>query len=79
VDCKLKERNRGGIMSRVEEIQLAIESLPQEEYRRLRDWFIERDWKEWDKEIEADSKSGKLDFLIKEALEDKAKGKLKEL
>ncbi len=66
-------------MSRVEEIQLAIESLPQEEYRRLRDWFIERDWKEWDKEIEADSKSGKLDFLIKEALEDKAKGKLKEL
>ncbi len=66
-------------MDRVEEIQEAIESLPQEEYRRLREWFTERDWEEWDKEIEADSKAGKLDFLIKEALEDKAKGKLKEL
>ena len=66
-------------MSRVEEIQAAIESLPQEEYRRLRDWFSERDWEEWDKEIEADSKAGRLDFLIKEALEDKAKGTLKEL
>ena len=66
-------------MSRVEEIQAAIESLPQEEYRRLRDWFTERDWEEWDKEIEADSKAGKLDFLVKEALEDKAKGRLREL
>ena len=66
-------------MGRIEEIQSAIESLPQDEFRRLRDWFIERDWEEWDKEIEADSKSGKLDFLVREALEDKVKGKLKEL
>ena len=49
-------------MGRIEEIQSAIESLPQDEFRRLRDWFTEKDWEEWDKEIEADSKSGKLDF-----------------
>lgn len=66
-------------MGRVEEIQEAIESLPQEEYTRLREWFTERDWEEWDRKIEADSKAGKLDFLIKEALEDKANGRLKEL
>ncbi len=66
-------------MSRVEELQAAIESLPQEEYRRLRDWFTERDWEEWDKEIKADSKAGKLDFLVNEALEDKAKGRLRDL
>ena len=66
-------------MGRIEEIQSAIESLPQDEFRRLRDWFTEKDWEEWDKEIEADSKSGKLDFLVREAFEDKEKGKLKEL
>ncbi len=66
-------------MTRVQEIQAAIESLPQEEYVRLRQWFSERDWAQWDKQIEADSERGKLDFLVKEALDEKAKGLLREL
>ncbi|MFY9268189.1 MAG: hypothetical protein WAO55_00400 [Candidatus Manganitrophaceae bacterium] len=66
-------------MSKVEKIQAAIESLAEEEYARLRQWFSERDWEKWDRQIEADSGSGKLDFLIKEARDEKAKGKLKEL
>ncbi len=66
-------------MTRVHEIQAAIESLPQEDYNRLRRWFSERDWEEWDKQIEADSKAGKLGFLTKEASEGKAKGYLKDL
>ncbi len=66
-------------MSTVEEIETAIESLPKEEYARLREWFSDRDWEKWDKQIEADSESGKLDFLVKEALDEKTKGKLKEL
>lgn len=66
-------------MTRVEEIQAAIESLSQEEYVRLRQWFSERDWEAWDKQIEADSEAGKLDFLIKEAFTEKAKGNLREL
>jgi len=37
----------------------------------LRDWFAERDWERWDKQIEKDSEAGKLDFLIKEALNEK--------
>ena len=45
----------------------------------MRRWFSERDWEKWDRQIEADSESGKLDFLIKEALDAKAKGKLKRL
>jgi hypothetical protein len=65
--------------ARVKEIQAAIESLPHEEYIRLRQWFSERDWEKWDRQIEADSESGKLDFLIEEALTEKAKGSLKEL
>lgn len=38
-----------------------------------------KDWDKWDKQVEADSKSGKLDFLIAEALEEKERGTLKEL
>lgn len=66
-------------MSKVEEIEAAIESLSEEEYVRLRKWFSEKDWKKWDRQIEADSESGKLDFLIREAFDEKAKGKPKEL
>ncbi len=66
-------------LARVEEIQVAIESLPHWEYTRLRQWFSERDWRKWDEQIEADSESGKLDFLIAEARDEKAKGILREL
>jgi hypothetical protein len=62
-------------MTRVEELQMAIMSLPDEDYRQLRQWFFERDWVEWDREIEADVKSGKLDFLLKEAADAKRNNK----
>lgn len=58
-------------MSSVEEIQSAIASLSPEEYARLRQWFAERDREQWDKEIEEDMASGKLDFLINEAAAEK--------
>lgn len=66
-------------MTKVEEIQAAIESLPENEHSRLRRWFTERDWAKWDAEIEQDSDSGKLDFLIKEAHDEKAKWVLQNL
>ena len=66
-------------MSKLEKIQAEIESLSKEEYSRLREWFMEKDWEHWDREIEIDSQSGKLDFLVNEALEEKSKGRLREL
>jgi hypothetical protein len=54
-------------MSKVEELKAAITSLPKEDYSQLRQWLLERDWEIWDREIEADVKSGKLAFLVKEA------------
>jgi len=67
-------------MSRLEKIQAAIESLSEEEYSRLREWFArKKDWEQWDQDIEVDSQSGKLDFLVKEALEEKSKGRLTDL
>ncbi len=66
-------------MSKVDEIKEAIESLPEEESSQLRYWFSEKDWQKWDKQIESDSKTATLDFLIKESSEAKKKGKLKDL
>ena len=66
-------------MSNVEAIKKAIETLPDEDYAQLRKWLSEKDWRKWDKQIAADSRAGKLDFLVKEAFESKRKGKLRGL
>jgi len=51
-------------MATVEEIQSEIESLPRREYIRLLRWSHKKHWEDWDKELEEDALSGKLDFLI---------------
>jgi hypothetical protein len=66
-------------MMKLEELEMAVDSLPQGEYREFRRWFLEKDWEKWDREIEQDSIGGKLDFLVKEAIEAKRNGKLKDL
>jgi len=66
-------------MLKVDEIKKAIESLPEKDFVQLRHWFSEKDWEKWDRQIKADSGAGKLDFLVKEALDEKREGKLKGL
>ena len=66
-------------MSKVDELKTEIERLPREEFAELVRWVSEKEWERWDKEIEADSEAGQLDFLIHEALDAKAKGNLKDL
>ncbi len=66
-------------MSNIAALQEAVLALPEEDYARFREWFSELDWDRWDRQIEADSVKGKLDFLIAEAQEAKEKGTLREL
>jgi hypothetical protein len=66
-------------MSKVDKLKTEIERLPREEFTELVRWLSEKDWERWDKEIEADSEAGRLDFLMREALDEKAKGTLKDL
>ena len=66
-------------MTRIEKIEKAVVSLPEKEYKQFRHWFFERDWDQWDRQIEADLNDGKLDFLLKEAKEEKNRGILKDL
>jgi hypothetical protein len=65
-------------MSRVEEIEAAIDGLPPAEYRRIVHWFRAREQKRWDDQLDSDSSAGKLDLLFDEAESDSAKGLLRE-
>jgi hypothetical protein len=66
-------------MKSIEEIQTEIEALPHQEYMKLVHWFTERDWQSWDHELQRDSKAGKLDFLIEEAMAQKKNNSLGEM
>lgn len=66
-------------MRTVNEIQMEIETLPQQEYIKLVKWFSERDWKAWDQELIKDSQSGKLDFLLEEARNERKNGQLTDI
>jgi hypothetical protein len=62
-----------------QEIQSAIDALPEQDFSRLVEWLRERDWQQWDAQLEADVAAGKLDFLKQEASEAKTNSTLKEL
>lgn len=66
-------------MNKLEDIEMAVKALPEQEYLQFRQWFLERDWQKWDRQIEADSVSGKLEFLVREASEAKTAGQLRSL
>ena len=65
-------------MHNVKELEEAVSSLPDEQYSQFRRWFLNQDWEKWDREIEKDSREGKLEFLIQEAIEAKKNKKLKD-
>lgn len=66
-------------LAKVDEIKAAINALSLDETLYLWDWFSEKEWMEWDAQLGADSMSGKLDFLIKEAFSEKSRNELREL
>jgi hypothetical protein len=66
-------------MTKLEELEKAIADLQGDDYRQFRRWFLERDWERWDREIIEDSRGGKLDFWVKEALDAKRENKLRDL
>lgn len=66
-------------MSRVEEIERAIQNLPPDELAELRQWFAEFDNALWDAQIEDDAKAGRLDLLAQQARAAYKQGKIREL
>ena len=61
------------------DLENAISGLPPDELAKFRAWFVEFDNDAWDRQIEQDANSGKLDRLAEEALEDYHSGRTTEL
>jgi hypothetical protein len=66
-------------MSTVAEIEAAISNLPPQDFAQIRDWLLERDNLLWDKQIEEDAATGRLDSIIAEIEGDIAAGRTKPL
>jgi len=62
-------------MTKVQAIEEEIRRLSSSELAELRDWLLEHDWTEWDRQIERDSAAGKLETLFAKARIDHAAGK----
>jgi hypothetical protein len=66
-------------MTKLEAIEEQIKTLSPGELAELREWLLEHDWAEWDRQIERDSAAGKLDKLFEKARADHAMGKSRKL
>ena len=66
-------------MSELEELEKRIRNLAPEDLAKFRVWFAEFDHALWDRQIDADAKSGKLDTLVNEARADYKAGKAKKI
>jgi hypothetical protein len=66
-------------MTKLEQIETAIAALAERDLAAFRRWFEKFDAARWDKQIERDSQSGKLDRLLKRAKAEHRKGKSRPL
>lgn len=67
------------IMKNVQQIEEEISQLPPSELAEFRAWFEKFDSEIWDKQFEADVKSGKLDKIAQKAIKDFKDGKYKKI
>jgi hypothetical protein len=62
-------------MGKVEQIESAIKALSSAELEELRAWFAQFDVAHWDRQLEADFASGRLDKLAERALAEQVAGR----
>jgi len=63
-------------MSRVEELELAIQSLPPDEFAQIAEKIQAIENERWDRQMDLDASTGKLDFLIAEASKERKQSHL---
>jgi hypothetical protein len=66
-------------MGNVKSIEKAVELLAPSDLAEFRQWFAEFDAAAWDRQIEADATTGKLDALAAEAMSDYRGGEARSL
>jgi hypothetical protein len=63
----------------VEDLEKAVSKLPPDDLARFRAWFEEFEATRFDRKIERDATSGRLDRLAEQALADYRQGRAREL
>jgi hypothetical protein len=66
-------------MTNLLEIEMAIQKLPERDIRQLADWLESYLEEAWDRQIESDLDSGKLDRLIRSVEDDILANRVKPL
>lgn len=66
-------------MTTLAQIEQAVITLTDDDFRRLYHWIRELDQKKWDQQIEDDSKNGALDWLANQAIEEYRQGRTRRL
>ena len=66
-------------MTRLEQIEKSVAELSPEELKAFAAWFEALRTDLWDKQIEADAKTGRLDKLAEQALADHRAGRTRPL
>lgn len=67
------------VMTKLEDIEKAVSKLAREDLARFRAWFDEFQEQAFDSQIEQDAKSGNLDWLAQEALQEHLEGNTRPL
>jgi hypothetical protein len=58
----------------LEELEKTIADLPRDELSKFREWFLAFDAQNWDRQLEEDVSSGRLDRLADEAIREHESG-----
>ena len=61
-------------MTTLKEIEQAVTTLHDDDFRKLYNWIIELEHQKWDQQIAYDSEQGLLDDLANQALEEYRQG-----
>jgi hypothetical protein len=66
-------------MTKLEDIEKAVSELARDDLARFRAWFEDFQESQFDAQIERDAADGKLDWLVREGLDELSSGKAKRL
>jgi hypothetical protein len=63
----------------IEDLEKAVAKLPPDQLAQFRAWFEEFDATRFDQKIERDARTGKLDRMADQAVDDFRKGRAREI